>query len=461
VAILLLIALLDPAVAAAGDVKGVQVVVPEARGKKSWGTSEISRSLRLGLTEALGPLIPSKDFEKKLGGKTDPPSLAKTGKDVGAQYVLWVDVSKKGWLFTARALLIDATTGEIHMDFRSQFFKPAGEAGDRGTRIATRTLQKLSELMAAGSAPPPPPPPPSVVVTPPPPPPPATVATAPPPPSSEAPPPPPPEEVRAAPARPPSESTVVIQLEPEEEEVEIFRAAVGGGSGLLRTYELSSGSVETSGLSHRLDPLSLVTLDVEAVIPGVGLALAAGGSYRPVRYDIAVGNEGERSPRASLIDAHAAIAYQIAIAGRGLDKYMIIPRVGARFGFQSVQDHPGNAVLSFTTITVTGGLGARMPLNSILELDLGVDGGIIPVYSERPTTSGADPLGFMVSGDLGARIWLTSMIAIAFDNRFTFETTTFTGTPTRQLPPGEQAGLEDANLKTKDLKSTIGVAFRI
>ena len=209
-------------------------------------------------------------------------------------------------------------------------------------------------------------------------------------------------------------------------------------------------------LSHQLNPLSLVNLEVELTIPAVPIAIMLGGAFRPVRYDLGV---ADASPRGALIDAHVDVGYNIALSGQGLDAYELTPRIGGRFGVSTVQENPGNSVLSARVISATGGLGVRLPINEVLEIDLGVDGGAVLSYSESPASTGESGIGFVVAGDLGARIWLTPMIAIAFDNRFTFESIPFSGSPTRQLPP-EELETQNASITTKDLRAAIGVAFR-
>lgn len=467
------------------SVKGLKIVIPEARGRRGFGQRKLSRSLRRTMTAGVGPLIKSRSFRRaqrklRIRGRRRfaPKNLARAGKRVGAQYVLDVEITKKGWLYTARALLINTETAEIQMDFRSQFYRPQTDTPDRGRRIGRRTLKKLATLLERGEVPgvdaappppvataPPPPEPPSPTRTAPPPPPPPPIAVAPPPPVESRPPPPP---VEASPpptrARTPVTSNTRAEVEvgarPKPSK-EIFRAGLGGGAGLLRTYSLSSGSVDTSALSHQLAPLSLVTAEVEVAIPGVGIAFMAGGSFRPVRYDLGIGEDGENAPRGSLIDARVALGYQIDVAGQGLETFEITPRVGGRFGFSSVEDHPGNVVLSANTVSIGGGVGARMPVNEVLEIDAGIDAGYMVVYSERPASSGDSSGGFSLGGDLGARIWLTSAIAIAFDNRFVYESVSFTGPPTRQLPAGEQTQLADATVSIKDLRTSIGLAFRL
>jgi hypothetical protein len=458
------------------SVKGIKLVIPEAKGESKWGRAQLTKALRRAMTEAVGPLIPSRDFEKaqkklKLKGAKafEPENLAKIAKSTNAEFVLAVTIIKKGWLFTARAVLVRVANGAVEMDFRAQYFKPPEEAIDRGKRIGRRTIEKLAQLAGdQGSEPvavaPPPPP----ADEPPPPPPPEgekvidekiddgkvndpdEPSDPPPPPAIvEAPPPPPPPTAVARPVE-----TVETETGPTENKEEIIRAIIGGGSGLLRTYEISSAAVELSRLSHNLKPLSLVNVDVEITIPSIPIAILLGGAFRPVRYNLS-----ESDPRGALIDAHVDVGYDIAIAGEGLYAYEIMPRVGSRFGVYTVQENPGNKVVSARDIAVTGGVAARLPINEILEINLAVDGGLIVSYSESPATTGDGGLGFLVGGDLTARIWLTPIIAIAFDNRFTFENVNLSGTPTRQLPEDE-AQLQDAKISTKDLRTSLGVAFR-
>src|SRR5688572_8518217 len=208
------------------------------------------------------------------------------------------------------------------MDFRSQYFKPPEEAPDRGKRIGRRTIEKLSQIVGEGGA---------VAVAPPPPP----SEEPPPPPRDEkiddekvdekveervdepldpTPPPPPPRELAEPPPPPPSSDPVAsqkveVEAEPTASEEEIIRAMIGGGSGLLHTYTLSSDAVAASGLSHQLKPLSLVALEVELTIPGVGLAILLGGSFRPVRYELGI---SDATPRGALIDSLLVVGYNIA-----------------------------------------------------------------------------------------------------------------------------------------------------
>ena len=141
------------------NVKGLKVVIPEAKGQNSWGRALLVKSLRRAMTDAIGPLILSRDLEqaqKKLklkGSKAvEPDGLAKAAREVGAQYILQVIITKKGWLFTARAMLVKVDDAEVLMDFRSQYFKPVEEAPDRGKRIGRRTVERLSQLVTDGGA---------------------------------------------------------------------------------------------------------------------------------------------------------------------------------------------------------------------------------------------------------------------------------------------------------------------
>lgn len=128
--------------------RSVKIVVPPAIGRSSFGTAPLIGALRqklgteVSLLEATG---------LKSGESAEPEALAQAGKRLGADYVLRIEVTKKRWLYTAHALLIDCQNGSLQMNFRSQYFKPRSEAKDRGQRIATTTLNKLRLISGAGS----------------------------------------------------------------------------------------------------------------------------------------------------------------------------------------------------------------------------------------------------------------------------------------------------------------------
>lgn len=477
-------------------IKGLKVVIPEAKGKKADGKSQLSGALRRTMTEAVGPLVPSRALEKaqknlKQKNTFEAAALAAAGKEAGAQYVLAVEITKKKWLYTAQALLINTETGQVQMDFRSQFYKPGAEAGDRGTRIAKRAIEKLAELGASGGTstgpvaqqdPPPsgldeklddPPPPvtdeklpdePPPEAPPPPveePPPPVVAENDPPPPPPvELPPPPPP-----AVAPPPSNNsanttqTVVTPINPADEP-ELFRFSITAGSGLLRTYGLSSAAVDTSNLSFSMKPSGLFAADAELVAPGVPIAVALRGAFRPIRYETSILGSVS-NPSGSLLDVSGMFGFHVTLAGTGRTRYKLIPAVGARLSMANVAEHPGNTVLGSTALATVGGLGLRLPFNDVLEVSFAVDGGLILSYSERPFTTGSSGAGFTIGGDLGARIWISDSVAIAFDNRFNLDRVTFEGSPTRQLPEDETGQLSNASVSIRDLRSSIGIALRL
>lgn len=492
--------LASPSYAQTESLKALKIVVPEAKGRKKYGTKSLSRALRRAMSEGIGPLISSKKLRKaqrklKLRGKRarKPENLARAGKKAGADYVLQVNVSKKKWLYTARALLINTQTGEVQMDFRAGFYKPRREAADRGARIGARTIQKLQTLAQEGKlpsaavavapppapppgpppSPPPPavtPPPPPVTSAPPPPPPPSgteappppVVATAPPPPAPPPGPPPGPPPNSADPANTTSSAnSAQVEIEPNRPKTtEFFRFSLGGGAGLLRTYNVSSEAINNSGLSYQLLPLSLVAADLEFVIPGVGLSIGAKGAFRPVRYVVEVGDLEPNNPRGMLLDVIASLGYQITLAGEGRTAFKLIPSAGARIGLSNVDQHPGDIILGYTMVAAIGGLAVRLPFNEVLELNLGVDGGYIFSYAERPSNSGNGGAGFTVGGDLGVRVWLTDYVAISFDSRFTFEQLSFDGTPPRQPPATEAGQLDNLSINTQDLRTALGLALR-
>ncbi|MEE2902909.1 MAG: hypothetical protein VYC39_11295, partial [Myxococcota bacterium] len=143
------------------DVNEVKIIIPDAKGKKSWGTSRVTKAVRAIMRPAVGQLISNKIFkkaQKKLrqrgSARLKNKNLAAAGKEAGADYVMKLIVTKKGWEFTARALLISTTTGEVDMDFRSAYYNPKTETKDRGGRIAKKALEKMALLISQGKGPP-------------------------------------------------------------------------------------------------------------------------------------------------------------------------------------------------------------------------------------------------------------------------------------------------------------------
>lgn len=146
---------------AAIPLEQTKIVVPEASGQARWGTAAISRTIRRELATGVQEVLGQSQFDtarKKLGidaRSLSPADLAKIAQSLDAQYLLRVVVDKKGWLYTARATLVSAATGELQMNFEVGYYKPEDEAADRGERIGKRTLQKLAVLLAAQEEAPP------------------------------------------------------------------------------------------------------------------------------------------------------------------------------------------------------------------------------------------------------------------------------------------------------------------
>ncbi|MEL7372646.1 MAG: hypothetical protein AAFN74_27215, partial [Myxococcota bacterium] len=139
------------------SVSAVRIVVPTPRGRKAYGGSKLVRALRASLRDDVGAVISARRMraaQKRLGlagrAKWNRRGLAKAGREIGADYVLYIRVTRKGWLYTAQARLINTATNEIQMDFRSQYYDPRKEAADRGERIARRTVLKMQTLAEEG-----------------------------------------------------------------------------------------------------------------------------------------------------------------------------------------------------------------------------------------------------------------------------------------------------------------------
>ena len=137
----------------------LQIVIPTALGKWSWGTKRVTKALRREL-EGVGTQIPEETFTAKAGelglrgaARWSLANIARTGKEVGAHYVLFTSISKKGWLYTARSILVNCGTGTVDMDFRSDYYKPNSEAADRGRRIGRKTREKIGLLIRSQGIP--------------------------------------------------------------------------------------------------------------------------------------------------------------------------------------------------------------------------------------------------------------------------------------------------------------------
>lgn len=141
--------------AAKMDAAGGSFVFPQVRGHATTGAALLDSELRRILADGKHSMVDPAAFAEAaidLGvvGKSDPAALAEVGRKVGAKFVLDVHVTRLGWLYTARALMIDASSGQIVMDFKSGFYQPKTDPPDRAQRIARVTNEKLDGLVAGG-----------------------------------------------------------------------------------------------------------------------------------------------------------------------------------------------------------------------------------------------------------------------------------------------------------------------
>jgi hypothetical protein len=473
---------------------GIKLVV-DVDGAPNLGTESMGAELRRNMANAVGPLVPSRlydeakaDQKKKAKKAADAKALSQAGRRVGAQYVLRLKVQKNKKQVEARLRLIDAESGVVELDERVPSKNPA-EARTLGAALAQKAVERLDQLVRArrtlaeidkpidpptrteAHAPPPPPPPPVVDASPPPPPPPLTAAdeerarfvaakeaarraqlegAAKP--VSEAP--------AAAPTPAPPPSTELELPKPERRTPGILRVAVGGGAGLMRSYQLSSDQVGRSSLSHALDPLGLITVEGELLIPKLSAGVLVRGAFRPLHYAIDTNGPNSSDPAGSLFDASGALTYHLLLRGEGAGALRLIPQLGFRGSFSLVEEHPGDIIPSATTLAVFTGATLRWPVNEVLELAAGLQGGLIVAYQETPQDTGTSASGFNLGGELSARIWVTNHVAIAFDNHLTFDSVAFSGAPTRAVPPDEVGRLADVQVRIWDLRSSVGAAFR-
>ena len=140
------------------SLSSLRVSVLTTRGQSRWGTANITRGIEREFGAAFDDLVPEGEIFAAAGrlgiakrNRHTIENIAKAGAAAGVQYVLRTTVTKQGWLYTARALLVNCTTGQVDMDFRSAYYKPRDETLDRGQRIGRKAVQKLGILLKAGA----------------------------------------------------------------------------------------------------------------------------------------------------------------------------------------------------------------------------------------------------------------------------------------------------------------------
>lgn len=469
------------------DVRALALAVPRVRGKRSHGRSRMTKSLRRALSRSFDAVPKPSRFaraQRKLPRRrrTTPAGLAEAGRRSGVDYVLDVSITRKGWLYTARALLVRSSDGLIQMDFRSQYYKPTAEAADRGRRIANRVLQKLETLRQDGLLPAPASPPPPVAAAPstPTPPEPAPTPTEPARrPSPEVDPildptalvePTPSGVTLAEPATPPpappsnavklddaddrsAEAAVATRVEaPPANSRRWLHLSLAAGAGLVRSYTLESAAGR-SGLSHALDPLALLELRARARF--ASLAVEVRSALRPVQYRLTGVDGLTATPGGLLVDGRITAGWAIDLSST----WTLVPGIGARLHTASIDAHAGPIIVDLTTVSTLLAVSATGQLTSWLELRLGAEGGLLLGVSESPARSGDPGVGVAVGADVGLRLWLSDSLALALDNRFVYEGVDFSGEGDRAVPPGE-ASLQEASLDIRDLRTALGAELR-
>lgn len=503
---------LAPRLASASDsvLEGTKLVV-DVEGAPNLGTESLAAEVRRALANAVGPLVPSRRFddakaELKLKGPkaASTKALAAAGQRVSAEFVVRIKVQKARQKIDVRLRLIDVASGAVELDQRVKNKGP-DEARSLGASLAQQAIERLDQLVRAKrtlaeiehprepparaeahAEPPPPPPPPPVIAEPPTSDParaaseanaPGSTETA----QTQAKPevlsadeerarfvaakeaarraranPPPAEGPTVSPTPPPATETSV---ETNGRPPNLLRFTVAGGSGLMRSYQLSASEIGRSALSHVIDPIGLLALEGEVVLPKIGAGLELRGAFRPVRYSIDAKGPASSAPSGSILDTSGALTYHLLLGG-GDDPLRLIPRLGFRGTFAQVEEHPEAIIPSSTTLAVYTGAAMRWPINDVFEVSAGLEGGLVVAYQETPSRSGTSVSGLMLAGKLGARIWVTQHLAIAFDNDLTMDSLSFGGAPTRTLPPDEVGRVADATVRILDLRSSVGATLR-
>lgn len=462
-------------------------VVVDVEAEPKTGGDALSRALRRGLADRLGPLVPSKEYgaaHDKLGLKgskaVEPAALARAARSVQAEYVVRLKVRKKGKTFWLRARLINAADAATLLDFEDTYPK-ADQAEGMGGRVSQRVLAELERLgrLKPSTAPEPPvavapfagapgelepvnepsrepsepsrEPPPAPVAT-------ESVPVAEPAPEP-APEPEPEPELVATQSEPrwygPADTTLETEAEPPPpRRAPWITLGLGAGLGLARSYQLTAPELGRSSLSHALDPVPALAGTLTLAVPGVGLTLRGRGGYRPVTYRIDAGDLAA-TPGGSLIDLEAQLAWRFdfgSVSGA--------PYGGVRGRLANVDEHTVPILPSATTLAVTGGGLFFWGPNPRLDFVLGLEAAWIASYNEQPARTGASRGGWGFGLEQTTRIWLSDRWAFSVDHRLTVDTVGFQGAPTRPIAPSERGLLRDARLTVWDLYSAIGATFR-
>ena len=454
------------------SVKGVPVVV-ELKGRRKHGADRLSRTLRRTLADALGGLRSSRALHREQArlGITDnestrPSKLAEAGRGVAAEYLVFVRVTRKRRArYEAKGYLIDTKDAQVVHRSIVKFRRPSKEAGKAGVEIANSMLKGLTEIVAARQ---PPPPPPVVAVapdpTPEPTPEPAPPVAPPPPAAAPSPEPTPPVAVAPAPEPtpevqpPPSVQTPAPRRTTKDKALSL-RIGLGGGAGVVRNYQVSADQLSASDLSHSLGPQGMARLGLELMLPTIGLGLAVETSLRPVGYTIVVDGENQ-DLSGLLIDARAALGYHLKVSERAGQAISLVPALGLRLSRAGVEDHPTNVVPSANLTVLFAEVGVRLPYDDNLTFELSADFGVVAGYSESPVTTGESAGGFAFGADLGVHYWISDLLGVAFDSRFSLDRLSLSERPTRAVPANEQANLQDANISITDLRTAVSVMFR-
>ena len=234
-----------------------------------------------------------------------------------------------------------------------------------------------------------------------------------------------------------------------------IRVAIGLGSGLLRDYAVRSPAGE-SVLSYDLPPVFLIGVSASYDLPSTAFGVACRTSLRTAAFDVSA-DTVSTDAAGILIDGRLIADYRLAIA----DDVVLRPQAGLRFATLSVDDTPGDVVLSSALLSPFIGAWARWQTTHRLETVLGFDLGFVALYDEGPVQTGDSPGGFAFGLDVGSRYWVDTTWAVTIDGRFTVDQIGFAGVPTRAVQSNEAEDFRDASLSIIDLTLRVGVLWSL
>lgn len=422
----------------------VRVAVANVEGRKAARPAKLERGIRFGIGSVGVAGIPPKALSKAardVGVKAASPEGARA---VAADYLLVVELGYRKRRHIVVAELIRASDGEVVKKVTRRY--RSGRAALKVGKAIGKAIGRAAKQLGRDQPAPPPPPPPVVVVPPPPP---------------DEPPPPPPVTLTRE-----DQGTAEVTLERpwkrKNAEDAYLHVGVGGGMQVASAYTVAVGDTVT-GLAYSLSPLFLVSANLTAQIPQIGLFLGGRFDFAPVKYAIdVVPAVDPAEPSGRFLSAGGLLGYRVLdLEASDSFTFTLAPVIAFGYDSLSVEEQGLNTVVvSWNALDGQAGLRLGFELFDTVTVEVEGRGGLVFGYSEKPTTTGEGASGFNLAVGGRARYWITDLVGVSVDALYGYRRISMEGMGTRtgfmEDPP-----LMDATIFSADLKLGLGVLLAI